>query len=216
MDGLGFPFQAVTQLRMSASRPSSSFTADRTDVRSISAIPPARSAVKLRRQVVDVVAGATCAAKTAGHQGVQDHLVARRDRADSVAHLKHGSGGLMTNHIGQLNAALGPLPLDNVQVRATNAGSVDLGDEIQWPGDLRLENLVEAGKLAVLVDPDGLHEARILDGIRKNVKKRLLVDRRTWLFYTRMSTLDNSSRQVQTCPPRTVPEVQTLLLSVDK
>src|SRR5438477_263539 len=52
-----------------------------------------------------------------------------------------------------------PLPLDDVQVGAADAGPADLDDNVERALDGRLGHLVDDGLLMVTMDPDSLHWA---------------------------------------------------------
>ena len=140
-------------------RPSSSLTTDRTPVRMKLGHPPVAAETReLRSGTVHVVTGTARPAQAARHQRVQDDLVPDGHRADGVTHGDHRAGVLVADDVGQLGILpAGPLALDDVQVGAAHAGRVDVHQDVERTLDGGLGHVVEAGRLAVVVDANCLH-----------------------------------------------------------
>src|SRR5690348_11053555 len=114
---------------------------------------------------VHVVAGPAGAAQPAGRRGVQDHRVADGHVGDRGADLVHPAGVLVAKRVGQRRVHRRvPLPLDDVQVGAADAGPADLDDNVERALDARLGHLVDDGLLMIAVDPDSLHWALLSSG----------------------------------------------------
>jgi hypothetical protein len=83
---------------------------------------------------------------------VQDHFVADSDVADSAADGVDPAGILVPDCVGKLDLGfLGPLPFEDVQIGAADAGGADFDNHIQGVGDRWFRGV---GELEVFVVAD--------------------------------------------------------------
>src|SRR5699024_3824105 len=113
---------------------------------------------ELRVRTVHVVTRSAGTAEPTGHQGMQDHGIARDDVRNGRADLTHPTGVLVTDDVRQLRRHLvSPLALDDMQVGTAHSGGTDLDEHVERVRDPRIRHLVHGRPRTVLVNPDSLH-----------------------------------------------------------